>query len=302
MNSKGRAWVLRVLLAVLIFGAVSAGAAEDTVIPPRYPVPDYVVQLLDIARGELGYREKSDGTTKYGQWSGNPTAEWCAEFLCWSVHQTDEKHGLNLLKNIYPLYGATNVGLRWFLREGRYVSRTGFVNDWGSMWYKNGDAMASGSYVPQPGDWVFFSYTPSGDTTHVAMVEYCTEGAGRVKVHVIEGNNPDRVQRAEYGVDDWRILGYGTVHDVADLVLRGGNEGRKVKDLQEKLALLGLMPPDAATGVYGGQTAEGVRSFQASKGLTATGIANRQTQLALEEEAAKWRNEHNEYWIVEDAE
>ena len=41
---------------------------------------------------------------------------------------------------------------------------------------------------------MYFSYGSSGDTVHVALVEYCGYTAdGAVNVHVIEGNNPDRV-------------------------------------------------------------------------------------------------------------
>lgn len=287
--------------ALLLLLAPGARAAGETRIPPQYPVPQYVTLLLSVASAEVGYQEGRDGTTKYGQWVKNPAAQWCAEYLCWSVDQTDQRYGTGLLKNIYPLYGASNIGLNWFLSQGRYVARTGFINGWGSQWLRGVDAqMEANSYVPQPGDWVFFSYTPSGDTTHVAMVEYCTMGDAGVRVHVLEGNNPDRVQRAVYAIDDWRILGYGTVHDVADVVLRSGSEGAKVRALQERLILLGLLPPEGVTGAYGPQTADAVYAFQAEHGLTPTGIANRSTQLLIAEKAEQWKDSHNEYWIVQD--
>lgn len=116
----------------------------------------------------------------------------------------------------------------------------------------------------------------------------------------MEGNNPDKVQRAQYAISDWRILGYGTVHDVADLVLRGGNEGKKVRSLQEKLNLVGLLGAEAVTGLYGQKTADAVRSFQIDHDLTPTGIANRETQRQLDQYVEQWKDSHNEYWIVED--
>lgn len=297
---KGRAAALALALCLILLSPCAI-ATDGSKIEPEWPVPDYVTKLLSVAAQEVGYTEKRDGTTKYGQWVNDPQAEWCAEYLCWSVDQTDQRYGTGLLKTIYPLYGATNTGLRWFLREGRYVARKGFVNGWGSQWFKgSGTAMESDSYVPQPGDWVFFSYTPSGDTTHVAMVEYCTKDADGIKVHVLEGNNPDKVQRAQYAISDWRILGYGTVHDVADLVLRGGNEGKKVRSLQEKLNLVGLLGAEAVTGLYGQKTADAVRSFQIEHDLTPTGIANRDTQRQLDQYVEQWKDSHNEYWIVED--
>lgn len=276
-------------------------AAQWQKIPPSWPVPEYVEQLIAVATEEVGYTEGTDGSTKYGQWVNDPKCQWCAEYLCWSVDQTDKRFGTQLLRNIYPKYGASNIGLRWFLQEGRYTSRSGFVNGWGSQWYiGSAQLLQANDYIPQPGDWVFFSYTPSGDTTHVAMVEYCTRNnEGRVRVHVLEGNNPDRVRQAIYEQTDWRILGYGTVHEVTDLVLRAESSGVKVRQLQEKLALLGYLGESAVTGVYGSATAEAVRAFQTQQNLTVNGIANHQTQLALGEAKQKWLNEHVECWTVD---
>ena len=295
---------LAVLLLLCIFCVTSVPAQDEAeILKPAWPVPQYVEQLLEVATGELGIAEKPDGTTKYGEWANNPAAQWCAEYLCWSVDRTDILFGTGLLEHIYPLYGASNTGLNWILREGRYVARTGFVTGWGSQWFRGVDAgMETNAYIPQPGDWVFFSYTPSGDTTHVAMVEYVMRGAqGATNVHVLEGNNPDKVQRAVYALNDWRILGYGTVHDVADIVLRMGNESAKVTKLQSNLAVLGLLSAGDITGMYSQRTSDAVKSFQMQENMAVTGIANRQTQLRLEENVAKWLREHNEPWVVDNA-
>lgn len=85
---KGR-W-RRAAIRVIVFALLACllcplALAEDQMIDPAYPVPQYVHWLLDVARGELGYQEGSRGYTKYGEWSGDPYAEWCAEFLCWCV-------------------------------------------------------------------------------------------------------------------------------------------------------------------------------------------------------------------------
>ena len=75
----------------LLPDALPAAAEEgEIVIQPSYPVSDYVQWLLEPARGELGYHEAKDNSTKYGVWTQDPTAEWCAEFLCWCVNQTDK--------------------------------------------------------------------------------------------------------------------------------------------------------------------------------------------------------------------
>ncbi|MFD0852503.1 CHAP domain-containing protein, partial [Actinomadura adrarensis] len=54
-------------------------------------------KLLEIAKDNLGYTEKSDGYTKFGDWwaekmdsDHNPyfkTAPWCDMFLAWAADQ-----------------------------------------------------------------------------------------------------------------------------------------------------------------------------------------------------------------------
>ena len=151
-----------------------AAEAGETLILPAYPVPDHVLLLLRTAQNEIGYTEERSGFTKYGDWAGDPTAEWCAEFLCWCVHRVDTEHHTRLLDRVYPNYSGTNTGRNWFLREGRYIARKGSVPSWGSQWYKGAsEPMEKNSYIPQPGDWVFLSDNAEGDTSNVALVEYC---------------------------------------------------------------------------------------------------------------------------------
>ena len=294
---------LCLMCLVLAFSLSAAAEQVLSPIPPAYPLTEDVQAILKVAIQELGYTEGRDGSTKYGQWYGDAKAEWCAEFLCWSVNQAQEELGEKLPEVRYPLYGATNTGRNWFLTQGRYIARTGFIAGWGSQWYiGDSNQMERNSYIPQPGDWVFFSYTPSGDTTHVALVEQALKSEqGQVYVQVIEGNMPDKVQRALYPLEDWRIQGYGTVRDLADIVLRGGLESVKVTRLQEKLAIIGLLPPSSVHGRYDYLTQEAVRSFQSQMLLTQTGIANQQTQLALDDYTAQWMMNHTEFWTVDDA-
>ncbi len=81
------------LLSLMLTLLLTAGLllpcakAEDTVLEPLWHVPDYVQWLLDVARGEIGYKEGPHGYSKYGEWAGDAYAQWCAEFLCWCVDQ-----------------------------------------------------------------------------------------------------------------------------------------------------------------------------------------------------------------------
>lgn len=284
----------------LVFTARAQPA--ETLIEPGYPIEPQVQLVLDIARGELGYTESSDGGTKYGEWAGDPKAQWCAEFLCWTVDQAGQQIGEEILNSFYPFYQGTNTGRDWFIAQGRYIARKGFVPGWGGQWYKGSyDAMARDSYIPQPGDWMFLSYDSSGDTAHVAMVESCYRlEDGSTAVQVIEGNNPSAVARARYGLGDWRILGYGTVRDLADTSMRMGHKGEKVKALQQRLNRIGLLAQEDITGFYSQRTSDALKVFQASVELNGNGIANQATQLALSERADNWLMEHTEFWVVTD--
>jgi lysozyme family protein len=68
--------------------------------------------------------------------------------------------------------------------------------------------------------------------------------------------------------------GFG-VPDV--LILKRGDQGKEVLALQQALGLTG----DAADGVFGPQTQEAVKAFQASKGLSPDGLAGPSTLAAL---------------------
>ncbi len=277
--------------ALLLF--LPSACAEEQRLAPAYPVPQYVQWLLDVARGELGYTEGRDLYTKYGEWAGDPYAEWCAEFLCWCVDQVDQQHGTHLLARIYPRYSGSNTGLNWFLRQGRYIARNGVVPDWGSQWFTGEtERMAVAGYIPQPGDWVFYTYDDSGTTAHVAMIEYCmADENGEVTAHTIEGNMPDRVQRGKHKLNDWRVMCYVTVRDLAGVVMNAHSFGKKVEDLQTMLSALGYLDPSRVDGNYGALTAQAVRDFQMATGREPTGIANHHTQDALR--ALYWEN----YWL-----
>ena len=270
--------------------------AGEKVIPPQYAVPDYVVQLIEVARGEIGYVEEKNGLTKYGTWAGYPMAEWCAEFQCWCVSRVDQKYGTHLLNRVYPNYSGTNVGRNWFIDQGRYVARSGNLPGYGAQWWKGADqAIPANGYIPQPGDWMFLSDNASYDTSHVALVEYCAyDEEGRVRVHVIEGNNvlkpaPQGVERNDYALDSWRILGYGTVYDLADWTLKFGHSGPKVKELQQELVQAGLLEERYTTGKFGAITQDCIKAVQRQYGILETGIANLETRVALRKMAAQMR-------------
>ena len=265
--------------------------------------PDFVEKLLEVARGELGYAEGPHSFTKYGLWSGDANAEWCAEFICWCVDQVDQRYGTNLLDVVYPNYSGQNTGRDWFIERGRFVYRKGNCPDWGYQWLLGSDhLLQKNEYIPRAGDLVFFSYNEAGDTEHVALVEYCTRDAeGNVIIHVIEGNNPSSVQRNSYSLNNSQVLGFGACEDVVGTTMRYGNRGDKVLWLQQALHTLGYLEEKHLTGAFGGNTRRAVMDFQAGmEGKTVNGLADRETQQAIAAALAEMAYNDPNSWLVTD--
>ncbi len=265
------------------------------------PGPEFVPWLLEVAAKELGYQEGAQSYTKYGEWAGDAHAEWCAEYLCWSVAQVDRQKGTQLLDQVYPNYSGQNTGRDWFIARGRFVYRKGNCPGWGYQWLLGEDQlMKKNDYIPRPGDWVFFSYNEAGDTEHVAMVEYCArDNQGEVVLHVLEGNNPSQVQRNAYRLNNSQVLGFGISQELVGTTMRGGNRGDPVRWLQESLNQLGFLEPQHITGAFGGNTKNAVAAFQQTLGgKTATGIADMQTQNALRAALAEKEYNTPDNWLV----
>ena len=159
-----------ILLTALMLAAASCARAETII--PHGESPDFVQALLTVAEGELGYVEGGNNYSKYGVWSGDPNAAWCAEFICWCVDQLDQQQGTQLLTTVYPKYSGQNTGRDWFIKRGRFVYRKAVCPDWGYQWMKGSDRyLSKNEYIPRPCDLMFFSYNEAGDTEHVALVE-----------------------------------------------------------------------------------------------------------------------------------
>lgn len=276
MRKKKIAAALICLLFVLSAPLALADSVFFRETRRKEQIPDYVYKLLDVARGELGYTETKSGYTKYGEWAGDPHAQWCAEFICWCVNKTDEIYGTNIFRTVYPFWTGTNKGSGWFERQGRFVARKGKIDNWGSQWYMGkSEYMSENSYIPAPGDIVFYSIRNNGNTDHAAIVEFVSEDEnGKITVHVIEGNWPDRVQRDSHDLNDTRVLGYGTWREnLVGTVLRSGNKGVFVRRVQRMLAAAGYLEYSDADGIYGKKTLAAVRKAQKDFGCGGNGYA-----------------------------
>ena len=162
-----------------------------------------VSKLLEIARAELGYKEKEtnsqlddktanagDGNwTKYArdlhsagyyQAAKNGYA-WCDMFVDWCF---------------WKLGGSKEKGEWLECQTGLY----GAGCEWSSDCYRRAGRFDKS---PRPGDQIFFGKTDAEE--HTGIVEKIEDG----KVHTIEGNASNMCKRCTYSLTSSRIVGYG---------------------------------------------------------------------------------------------
>lgn len=130
--------------------------------------------IVDIAIGEIGYKEQGKNRTKYGAWFGMNGAAWCHMFVSWCANKAGESSAV-------PKTASCSTGLDWFRGKGRFKTK--------------------GKYTPKRGDIVYFCTNRS----HVGIVEYVKGNT----LHTVEGNSSDKVTRREYSLSESTITGYG---------------------------------------------------------------------------------------------
>jgi cell wall-associated NlpC family hydrolase len=130
-------------------------------------------EVVDKARGQLGYHEGPGNRNKYG-----PTGYWCSNFATWVWQKS-----------------GVDIGILPF---------TGDVYHWGQ---ERGLAYHSLEKV-RPGDVLLFGTGPQSPatSTHIGIVESVHGG----QVTLIEGNSADKVQRVTHPLSS--SVFYGGVH------------------------------------------------------------------------------------------
>lgn len=285
------------LMILLLLSLGIAQAAERTIgLTADWTPPDLSqvqagsppeLMVLKVAQEEVGYIEGPlPDESKYGTWFKNGRVAWCAEFITWCVNQADERYGVKLMRNVYPWYGGSKDGAPFFMEKGRFISDDGKLPTREKQWLMGSSSyLKANEYIPYPGDYIwFYYYSRKLGTDHVALVEGISQNEkGEIQVHVIEGNNPDRVQRAVYNLKDKRIYGFGTPIKRAYSNLRLYNQNEDVAALQQDLIALGYyQPEDKRDGYFTLAVKEAVRMLQKDAGITSSGVVDIQTRAALE--------------------
>lgn len=118
-------------------------------------------KIIDIALGEVGYKEEEKGVSKYNIWFGVHPAEWCAMFCSWVYNQAGNPLGtIDYSRGFAGLYFA----LKFWRAKGKIT--------------KN----------PLPGDFVIFSWHVDGNPSHVGIFK---RFINPTTIETIEGNTSD---------------------------------------------------------------------------------------------------------------
>jgi hypothetical protein len=117
----------------------------------------------------------------YWSWYGfDSRVAWCATFVSWCANEC----------------GYIDAGI---------IPKFAACQSQGIPWFKDRGLWQDPSYIPAPGDIIFFDWEQDGDSDHVGIVEYVE---GEV-VYTVEGNTSNSVARRSYRLDSAVVVGYG---------------------------------------------------------------------------------------------
>ncbi len=161
-------------------------AQPDQTEPDVSGITDKAAAIVEIAKSQVGVREKAYNNVKYNTWfygkevrdrnSKSTTHAWCVVFISWCADRA------GIPTSVVPKTAGV-----WYIYE----------------FYKDRDLYHTrrSGYVPNPGDIVIFS-----NIGHAGIVESCSGST----VTVIEGNYSDSVVRNTYSIKSSKIAGYAS--------------------------------------------------------------------------------------------
>jgi len=172
---------LLLVISMLAGFCLYAGAAYENTYKNN---GDQLVDVIGVAKTQIGYHEGSNNYTKYGVWFGNANVAWCAVFLAWCANQA------GVSQSVMPKYSTCDTLKTWFSGKSRW----------------RGSASHGGSYQPKMGDVIFYDWNSNGSADHVGIIETVSGN----KVSTIEGNYSDQVmRRKDVSLSNKNVLGFG---------------------------------------------------------------------------------------------
>lgn len=187
--------------------------------------------LLVVAKSQLGYQEstknyvvveeeETKGYTRYGDWYGDAYGDWCAMFASFCLNYAE------IPENVL---GYEANCQKWVekLQERDLEAEETKTED-----QEEPDKLYqfSGTYIPKPGDLVFFEVSVENQANHIGIVsevilteedsseddEDKEKSIGQIKT--VEGNASDAVSERTYQLEDESILGYAVLPENPDYV------------------------------------------------------------------------------------
>ena len=194
--------------------AVESEAAWVLSFPTFGEDATHLERLLGIAESQLGYQESAEnyqvdeneslhGYTRFGDFCGEPYADWNAMFVSFCLHYAD-------------------IDAEFFPAEGDAQSMFDALTET-ELYIPNGTE----GFMPRPGDLVFFNNIYTGTyTVRVGIVTSVDRELG--VLNVMEGDSADGVAECRYNCDDVTILGYGALP--AELREENGVEAEQAEE------------------------------------------------------------------------
>jgi hypothetical protein len=231
-------------------------------------------KIISIAKAELGTQESNGGDDKYIKWYAgwlSLTSAWCAIFVSWVFYMFNKN-------KYFPKFCDCDKGLQWFIERKRF----------------NKSKAQGGTYIPRPGDVVFFSDESTlKDSTHVGIV---TKVANNI-LHTIEGNSKDMVREKSYALSNSYIIGYGVPEYPDDNpyqkpggTVKIGTKGEGVMWVQWQLRkagyayvmVNGVKKEMKIDGSCGPITDAGIRAYQLDHSLVVDGKVGSKTKASFQ--------------------
>ncbi len=142
---------------------------------------------------------------------------------------------------------------------------------------------------PEPGDIGMFAPTSGAQNiTHVGI--FMGYSNDKSRIYLLGGNQSDAVNITAFRADT--LVGFRRLRPVDGIelnaanqpvtatLLRKGDRGPDVADLQDALKLAGYRP-GTSDGIFGGMTESAIRAFQEEVGLAVTGVFDGATSQQL---------------------
>lgn len=196
--------------------------------------------FINYTISQIGYKEKGDNYTKYGEWYGINPGAWCDMFVSYCAN----KSGIST--KIIPKYANCGDTRKWYEKKGLLTSN------------------------PHVGD---LGLVMDGGAKHIFIVEYISGNY----VHTIEGNLSNKVKRNKrkigYNSKTKKGLLFCNVQynetnytgTLPKLPSRGyfkkGDKGSEVKNVQ-KFLNWALSIKLSVDGSYGQLTKEAVERYE----------------------------------------